>query len=365
MKIAFLTQGFGKVPDASSITLGLFAKELVKRGNEVVIFSVKEHNQVLNEKINGYRIIRKKQEKNRIKTYMEYHNFSNMIKKEVNNSKKEFDIIHNFSAAPSLAIRALLAKKYSKNAKLIQTIKSASAFTFSYAFTPILNMLDIVTVPTLFLYKKLNKFGLKKSKIRIVESYIDTDKFKLRNKNSLRRKYGFGKEKIVLYYGHLSEKKGIYYLLKAAKLLCGIKILLVTGSTKPYVKPYKQIVENERLDNVKIIEDVKNVEEFVNIADVVVLPYPNLKSTEAQPSCVLETMASKTPLITTNLVELRELVTKKEVVFAKAKDHNDLADKIKKVLVKKDNAKLKLAYKKAKLFDYKKITKKLIKLYQG
>lgn len=369
MKIALLTQGYKPdASEASNITIRLLAEELVKQGHEIVIFCNQIWDKRLIEVINGYKVIRKKSDySKKIIPIFQLLSFTSLIKKNVEETGKKFDVIHNFSASPLLSFRALFAKRVSKGARLIQTIKAETSHNLTYVLTPILNMFDAVTVPTRFLLHRLNKFGLKKSKMKIIPSYIDTGKFKPRDKAKLKKKYKFNK-KIALYYGHLSERKGISDFIKAAEIIKdkNIIFLLVTGSSDKHVIPYEKTIKEKNLgDKIKLIRTTKNIEEYVNLADAVVLPYPNLESTEAQPSCVLETMASKTPLITTSLPELREFLTEKEAVFAKPSDAADLANKIKFVLNGKINKPmLEAAHRKAILFDYKKIIKKYIELYE-
>ena len=234
MKIALLTQGFRTfAPEASNITLMTLAEELSKKKHEVVIFCNQILEQPLIEKIGGYKVIRQKSDYNkRFKSVIQLFSFSKIIKKEVEQSGKEFDVIHNFSASPILAIRAILAKKYSKNAKLIQTIRSRTSYPFTYLFTGLLNFFDFVTVPTNDLKKQLNRFGLKSNRIKIIPSYTDTEKFKPRNKATLKRKHGFKNKKIILYYGHMSEAKGVSYLINAIELIKNENFiaLFVTGS---------------------------------------------------------------------------------------------------------------------------------------
>lgn len=380
MKIALLTQGF--VPDAAeatNITIRLLAEELIKQGDEVFIFCNQIFKQPLVENYKGINIRRTnvkycsfnypKKTLNYpfLKYTLKYFNYSDIIEEEIKKSGREFDVIHNFSSSPLLAIRGILAKRHSKNAKLIQTIKAKSLYKSTYVFTFLLNFYDVVTVSAKFLQNMMKKSGLKSSKIKIVPSYIDTEKFKPRNKINLRSKYNCSGKKILVYYGHLSEKKGISYLINAVELLKNedFLTLLVTCSPELYTKQYQKLIDEKKLQNkIKIIRNAKKVEEYVSLADAVVLPYPDLTSTEAQPSCVLETMASKTPLITTNIKELKELVSNKEVVLAKPSDAADLANKIKITLSKKTNkSMINRAYKKAMKFNCKTIIKEYLKIY--
>ena len=99
---------------------------------------------------------------------------------------------------------------------------------------------------------------------------------------------------------------------------------------------------------------------------MVVLPYPTLDGTEGNPSCMLEAMASKTPVITTNLPELREIVTpEKDVLMAKPGDHSSLSTHIKRLL---ENPLLgqKLAqnsFLKSQQFDGNRIAEQFLQLY--
>lgn len=373
MKIALLTQGFRTfAPEAANITLQILAEELSKKGHEVVIFCNQIWGQPLFERIDGYKVIRQEANyDNRLILGLKFLNFSKMIKEEVKKSKKEFDVIHNFSASPLLGIRAVLAKKYSKNVKLIQTIKSKTIYSFSYLFTFLLNYFDSVTVPNNILKKTLSSFGLENKKIKIVSSYIDTRKFKPMNKQSLKKKYGLAGKKIILYYGHMSETKGVSYLINALESIKNEDFiaLFVTGSWERAIKPYEDEIKKKKLqDKIKImktpVKRTKNIEEYVAMADIAVFSYPNLISTESQPSCILESMASKTAVITSDLPELREFLNEKEVVFAKPKNVKSLAEKIKSTLKANNIKMINNAYRKSKEFEYKKIIKKYLEIYQ-
>ena len=46
------------------------------------------------------------------------------------------------------------------------------------------------------------------------------------------------------------------------------------------------------------------IEDYVALSDIVLLPYKTLEGTEANPSCVLESMAVKTVVVTSKLPEL-------------------------------------------------------------
>src|SRR3989338_4976288 len=256
LKIAILTQGFRlNVAEAANITIRMLAEYLSEQGHEVIIFCNQIWGQPLKERIrfnidnnrrknenknkdkddnkdennrenknltqknkkarNFYTVIRQPSNyDSKISANLQLFDFSKMIKQEVEDSKKDFDIIHNFSASPVLAIRSLTARRYSRTSKVVQTIKAKSHYFILNSFTYLLNFCDAVTVPTNFLKRDLLKWGLNSSKVKIIPSYINIEKFKPQNKNKLKARYGYDKsingkkQKVLLYYGHLSEKKG-------------------------------------------------------------------------------------------------------------------------------------------------------------
>ena len=119
--------------------------------------------------------------------------------------------------------------------------------------------------------------------------------------------------------------------------------------------------------NIRVITVDIDVVEYVNLADVVVLPYLDLTATERNPSCLIEAMACKTPVVTTDLPELREIVEpEKDVLMSKPGDVDSLTLQINRIL---ENAPLRKklaenAYSKSKQFDTKIVTKQFVDLYQ-
>ena len=148
MNILILSHSFlhnGK--EATEITINSFARELEEKGHTVHIIP----------------------EKSILKTIQK----ARKLKKEKNIS---FDVIHGFSAAPLLATKVILTKLLvSRKARTVQTIKSYSKHFFgSLYFSPLLNLIDHVTVSTEEFKKKLVQCGCLNKKIHLISHY-DTD----------------------------------------------------------------------------------------------------------------------------------------------------------------------------------------------
>ena len=105
--------------------------------------------------------------------------------------KINFDIIQSFSSAPLFIMRGFLSKLFARKAALIHTMKSYSRSEFGRSFYGILNLADAVTAPTNVFAQKLIKEGVKKDKVRVIHSNINTKKFVPLNKEKLKKRYGY------------------------------------------------------------------------------------------------------------------------------------------------------------------------------
>ncbi len=329
MKIALITRKSEVTKEATHITANSFAKELSQYG-EITVISDKNVSEFLSK---------------------------------IKAQQHTFNIIHNFSASPLFALKTVLAKRYHKNAKTIHTLKSYSRSVLgSLYFSRILNLVDAVTVPTQVMAEKLKDHGVKKEKIHVIRSHIDTTKFVPLNKEDLKAKYDFFGKKIIFYYGSTYYKKGLLNLIQGSSFINAQ--IIIAPRDHPDQEFFDSIKDRP---NIKVITGDINVVEYVNLADIIVLPYLNLTATEGNPSCLLEAMACKTPLVTTDLPELREIVEpEKDVLMAKPGDVKSLAFQINRLL-KNPQLGRKIAenaYSKSRQFDTKIITKQFLDLYK-
>jgi glycosyltransferase involved in cell wall biosynthesis len=393
MNIAFLTKEYHpNTVDAGFTTLINLAKEMKKQGHTVVMISNRQrygqHKRLppasrKSEIFQGVPIYRP--------YYLPWFNERNLslspnvffnrllaaplgaklVQKKAN---IKFDIVHSFSSAPLLALNSIFAGILLKNAKKIHTIKSFSSYN-KYFFSPggrlffkILNLCDAVITSLNYLKKDIIQKGCKKDKLHIIHSPIKINKFNKKNKNTLRKKYGLSlNKKIILYYGNQVSSKGTDIILDCVNYLpqkANIKILMIHPTVWP--KKYYEKIKNKK-NKINLIVKKINVVDYLNMADAVVLPYRNLKSTEANPLCLLEAMACKTPIITTRIPEIQELVTEnKDVIMAKPNDPKNLAENILKVLKnpKKGKKMAENAYKNVQKFNVKEIARQHLELYE-
>jgi len=277
----------------------------------------------------------------------------------------KFDIIHSFSSAPVFALRGIISKFFARKTKIVHTLKSYSRSKFGNSFYSILNLTDAITIPTKVFGTKIKRVN--NNKIHVILSHINTDKFAPKDKLSIKKKYGYDK-KIVFYYGAMWEIKGAEYLIDAIPIVINKNpnaLFIFAPRNKDWrIKKYQdQIAKMGMAQYCKfILKDVK-IEDYVNMADLIVLPYPSLIGTEGNPSCLLEAMACKTPVVTTDLPEIRE-TTNDSVIFALPKSTSSLAKKIIAALKHYPEGLVSKAYDRTSDFKIKTITKQFIKLYK-
>ncbi len=360
-----------RIDESLHITITLLAKELKKRKHEVVIISSGHKKLPSKETFQGIDVHRGKV----ISRYISINRMLSPILKIKNLEKggEKFDVVHTFSAARFFAFQPLLTKLFMKNKdiKTVHTIKSYSKFKIGNRMTRILNLADKVTVPTETFGKELIKYGCKKKKLKIIKSPIDLKKFFPKKKSESKKKVGI-KNKFMLYYGGISENKGFKVLIKSAKKILkhekNTKLVIILR--KQNLSKYKKLIDEiKKIENIILINKViDNIEDYVNAADIVLLPYKNLIATEGNPSCLLEAMSCKTPIITTDVPELKDIVKhNNQVLMAKSGSVESFVKQVKRAL---DNKKLqqklvKNAYTKVKEFDVIKITEQFINLYKS
>ena len=85
----------------------------------------------------------------------------------------------------------------------------------------------IVTISNYSLEKIQKHYGIEQSKVRIVPNGVDVEIFKPMDAQVVRRQFGLGNEPCVLFVGSLIPRKGLPFLIEAAK-----KIVKENADTK-------------------------------------------------------------------------------------------------------------------------------------
>jgi glycosyltransferase involved in cell wall biosynthesis len=189
-----------------------------------------------------------------------------------------------------------------------------------HRFIKIYDQVDAFICPSKFLANKLIDAGFAAEKVFHIPTFI--------HHTRITPKY---KGDYVLYYGRISEEKGIGNLIKGFQSIQDIPLKIVGDDTGSLAKELKQYVLDNRLNNIEFLGFKSGVEldKIVNDCKFIVVPaiwYDNM------PNVILEAFANGKPVIASNIGSLSELVDDEvNGLLFKPGDINDLATKIKKL----------------------------------
>lgn len=227
-----------------------------------------------------------------------------------------------------------------------------------------------LVVITKYAKEKLVAESVPVEKIMVLPDAVDIKEFDLPlSKTEARKKLNLPSDKtIVLYTGSFLFYgwKGVGSLLEAGKLLKDDFLFVLVGGHPWEIEKLKEFSPSP---NILLVPYQKHglIPYYLKSADIFVLP--NEKGEEiseryTSPLKLFEYMASKRPIISSDLPSLREVLTDKEALFFEAGNQRDLAGAIRKV---SENPELAgqlsyNAYEKVKEYTWDKRAKKIIKI---
>jgi glycosyltransferase involved in cell wall biosynthesis len=179
-------------------------------------------------------------------------------------------------------------------------------------------------------YEKMTK------KILIAPDGVDTAQFTIKDdKETCKRKLGFPKEKkIALYCGHLYDWKGTQTFADAACTFTNYELAVFVGGTDKDIENFK--IKNADNPHVLVLgrKPHEEIPFYLKAADVLVLPNSakeKISSHYTSPLKLFEYMASGTPIVSSDLPSLREILNEKTAVFFTPDNADDLTAAVKEV----------------------------------
>jgi glycosyltransferase involved in cell wall biosynthesis len=192
----------------------------------------------------------------------------------------------------------------------------------------------LVTVSHYSSKKIIQFYGVDKKKIRVVPNGVDTDRFKPSKVDAnLKRQIGLDSKLCVLFVGRLIPRKGLSFLVEAAKHIVEEypQTLFVVVGDGPLKSSLRAILEKTGLSrNFNFLGDVNEsvLPALYNCADVFVLP----SIQEGQGIALLEAQATAKPVVAFDVGGVREAVQDKETGFLMKPDSRKLAEAVMKLL---------------------------------
>jgi glycosyltransferase involved in cell wall biosynthesis len=192
--------------------------------------------------------------------------------------------------------------------------------------------------------------GLPEKKYNCIPNGVDLDRYSpisTADRKALRVEYGFAEhDNLIIFVGHFSPDKRPVLLYKAWVRLCEQNIcakLIFIGHTKDNFEVDEGIVESIRQDGflrgvlsyIYFIEETSNVDDYMKIADVFVMP----SIREGLPNVLLEAMASALPSIVSELPGVTDWLIEDGVtgVLFSSDDPNVLANRIAPFFLENNN----------------------------
>lgn len=244
---------------------------------------------------------------------------------------QKIDLIHSHGYRANFA--ALIVGK-TMDIPIISTVHGYTRVDRKVAFYErldrlVLRFFDRVICVSDELAEWLCKLTLNKRTVHILPNTIDLKSLSDgKSSNDLRFYHKRDQENCVIgFLGRLSSEKGVFVLLRAAKLVLmknpNVKFL-IAGDGPMEEQLMRGIAELGIQEKFKLVGYVKDVYGFFQEIDALALP--SLR--EGIPIAMLEAMFFWVPIITTGVGGMREVLNERSAIFVFPNNAEDLADKI-------------------------------------
>ncbi len=177
------------------------------------------------------------------------------------------------------------------------------------------DIIDTIITPSAFYKKKFEEFGIAAERVVHIPNFLYRDKPQVKKSVDCKNYY--------LYFGRLSEEKGILTLIKALE---GSDILLYIVGTGPLKDKIERYVTDRKLGNIKLFGFKKDQElvDLVGNAKAVILPS---EWYENGPYSAIEALQLGRPIIGADIGGIPELVKGNGFLYQSG-NVDELRDKI-------------------------------------
>lgn len=182
-----------------------------------------------------------------------------------------------------------------------------------------------------------DQLGFDTKDILVAPDGVHLDTFDIRiGKEDARKMLGIKGNTVIMYTGVFHPWKGVDTLLKAAEIIPEFSFIIVGGEKKDIDRINSQYC----LGNVKIIEKQphREIPYYLKAADILVIPNSacapiSVKYTS--PIKLFEYMASRRPIVASDLPSLREIISDNCAVFFQPDDPISLAESLRDLAASK------------------------------
>jgi len=299
------------------------SKEFIKQGHDVKIFTSKSHRKTSSTKrFAGIPVIR-------LPTFFKMYNTPILPSLFFELIKEDADVIHahlphpmvydiaafigHFKRIPLIVTVHNLEVGGSSLNKLFSKLYSNSLLHFTLRFAKRIITTTQQYIETAEILKKL------RSKISVIPVGVDLTYLKIKyDKEKLRNGLNLSDKFVILFVSKLTAShryKGLIYLFKALakikKIVPEIQLFIIgKGELRPY---YEELTRKLRIEDKVtftgfVDEDI--LIKYYTLADLLVLP--SITKLEGFGMVALESLAFATPVISTNIAGVSEVLTKEK-----------------------------------------------------
>jgi glycosyltransferase involved in cell wall biosynthesis len=233
------------------------------------------------------------------------------------------------------------------------------------------NRSGMIVVTTGFIKEEIGRAGVRADKIAVEPDGVDLAKFDLQiEKQAAREKLGLPHDKkIIMYTGHLYDWKGVQVLAEAAGELGPECLVVFVGGTVQDVDAF--IAKNGGRKNIAILGQKPHTDMplYLKAADVLVLPNSAKSSISkyyTSPLKLFEYMASKVPIVASDLPSIAEILNDQNSVLVLPDDAAALAKGINRVLHAEESGRAiaRRAFSDVQKYTWEQRAARIIKLFK-
>lgn len=206
----------------------------------------------------------------------------------------------------------------------------------NFLFRRAVRRANMIFVLNNILKSDIVSLGVSPGKIFVAPSGVDLTEFNIpESREEIRKNLDLPTDKkIALYTGQFYGWKGVDTLAETAKLLPEVNFVFV-GGAEPELSAFKEKYGDLRNIILRTFQERHLVAPYLTASDVLVLPNSGkytISSRYTSPLKLFEYMASRRPIVSSDLPSLREVLNEDAAVFATPDDPSSFVQMIKKVL---------------------------------
>ncbi len=337
MRIAQLTPFYSPHHGGVESFVRDISVELVKRGHDVTVFTSKYDKSLRQDEVmEGVRVIRVPLLATVLRTPIP-RGLTKIM------AGWDFDVVHTHTPPPTFAY--MPARQMEKAGMPTVVTYHCDSDIPSRLTSPFVRLIDrfvtrriidsatqvLVTTRT---YSSTSS-NVWKITPEIVPVSADTSRFYPdgADREKTRRKFHLSGRRVILFVGRLVRHKGVQYLIEAMRYLDRECMLLVVGDGDYSSSLKRLVVAHSLTDRVMLLGDVPDsiLPSIYRAADIAVVP--STSRLEAFSIAAIESMASGTPVLVSNIPGVREVIEEgRQGMRSEPMDPRDIADKLKGML---------------------------------